>query len=359
MKVSINFKFLTEPFGGGAQLAGNLREYLMRQGVAVINNLNDSDIDVILNVNPFPFISGKISMYSFLDAYAYQLKHPNVRIVQRVNECDERKGTNYMNALLARASRYSDYVVFVGSWLKPLLEAKGFAREKPSRTILNGADSKIFNRNDKKEWDGKEKLKIVTHHWSPNLRKGHDAYQLLDRLLGEQAYQDRFEFTYVGSMPPGRSYPNTTLVAPISGRALAQELKKHHVYITASQNDPGPNHPPEAAQCGLPLLYINSGSLPEYCAGFGIEFSLSTLPQALETVRRDYRKYVDALKSYPLSAEHTASQYYQLFSKLMVDKRELKPAGVLYRLYFTVYKFLLTAYLTLIVKIKLRLAGFS
>ena len=41
---------------------------------------------------------------------------------------------------------------------------------------------------------------------------------------------------------------------------LANELKKHDIYITASENEPSGNHHMEGALCGLPILYKDSGS---------------------------------------------------------------------------------------------------
>ena len=41
-------------------------------------------------------------------------------IVHRINECDERKGTNNMNSLLKRANYVSDHTIFIASWLKEL-----------------------------------------------------------------------------------------------------------------------------------------------------------------------------------------------------------------------------------------------
>ena len=37
-------------------------------------------------------------------------------------------------------------------------------------------------------------------------------------------------------------------------------------------NEPGGNHQNEAINCGLPVLYKDSGCMKEYCDGFGICF---------------------------------------------------------------------------------------
>ena len=36
------------------------------------------------------------------------------------------------------------------------------------------------------------------------------------------------------------------------------------MYITGSQNEPSGNHHIEASQLGLPVLYIESGGIPEF-----------------------------------------------------------------------------------------------
>ena len=44
--------------------------------------------------------------------------NPNVVVIQRINECDERKDTNNINNFIFDSSHYVDHVVFVSKWLK-------------------------------------------------------------------------------------------------------------------------------------------------------------------------------------------------------------------------------------------------
>lgn len=338
MKVSINSKFYQGPYGGGVQFANGLKDYLESQGVNVINHLNDPDIDIILHVNPFPFLTGTISAYSFLDAYSYQLKHPQALIVQRVNECDERKNTRHMNKLLVKASQYSDFVVLIGTWLKPLLEKAGLSPAKPTQTIVSGGDTRVFNSDGKVWWDGKEPLKMVTHHWSPSFFKGHDVYQALDKLLDNPEMAKKYQFTYVGARPKDLVYRNTAFIDPLAGKELANELRKHHVYITGSKNDPGPMHPIEAALSGLPILYINSGALPELCRGYGIEFDLEILPEKLEEMRQKYSVFKKALEAYPNTSARMGKDYLDLFKKLIKERQYRKKHGGWYRFCFSLYR---------------------
>ena len=49
-------------------------------------------------------------------------------------------------------------------------------------------------------------------------------------------------------------------------------LSKNHVYLTASINEPAGMHHIEGALSGLPIIYRNSGAIPEYCSDFGVSF---------------------------------------------------------------------------------------
>jgi glycosyltransferase involved in cell wall biosynthesis len=326
MKISLNSKFLSGPYGGGMRFANFMREFLTRKGVEVVNTLENEDIDLILHINPFPDLAMGASAYSYLDAYKYKKRHPNTVIVERVNECDERKGTNYMNKRLVAAAHKSDFVVFIASWLRPLLLKAGLDEKKPWRVILNGADKKVFNTDEKEFWDGKNKIRIITHHWGDHPNKGHVVYKKLDELLEQEKYRDLFEFTFIGRIPKGFEYKNSRTLEPLSGAELAKELKKHHVYITASENEPAGMHHIEGALCGLPLLYINSGALPEYCQGYGLEFSESSLKEKLVEMRERYLEFAERIKSYDKTADKMAGEYLKLFRELYAKREQFAPS---------------------------------
>jgi hypothetical protein len=314
MKVCLNIKFVDGPFGGAMQFAKSLRDYLQSKGVSVVNNLKDDDIDIILHIAPFPIF--EICSFTYIDAYQYKLHHPKTVIVLRVNECDERKGTNYMNRLIIQASKHSDFIVFIASWLKPLLEKQGLPTPIPSQVILNGADATIYNRDNKKSWKRNRKLKIVTHHFGGSELKGHDIYKKLDFLLNDPPYRDKFKFTFIGNIPKNINYSNTTIIPPLHEATLAKELKQHNVYLTASRNEPAGMHHIEGALCGLPLLYINSGALPEYCNGFGIEFTPENFQSKLLEMYENYEHWFNQMSKYKNTSLVMTSDFYELFLKL-------------------------------------------
>jgi hypothetical protein len=327
MKISIGTKIKDGPWGGGNLFAINLRDYLVKEGHDVVNNLNDDDIDIILITEPRK--SSESSAYTHFDVKKYiDYINKEALVVHRINECDERKNTNYVNKYLINVNQIADQTVFVSKWLKQLYESQGI-NLRNNNVIMAGANKNIFNNQNFTPWKKGEKIKIVTHHWGANWNKGFDSYAIVDNLISEKKWKDRIEFTYIGNLPNKFSFKNVKVISPISGKDLAKEIKKNNLYITGSMNEPSGNHHIEAAQCGLPLLYIDSGGIPEYCNTFGIMYNLNNLEQKLEEIINSYKNFEDSLKSYPFSSELMCQDYLKLFKDSILNRKTLIETRVL------------------------------
>ena len=285
MKVSIGSKIVTGPWGGGNLFAINLSNYLIAHGHSVIYDLTDPDIDLILLTDPRSR-SESSSTFNHEDIKQYKKYiNPNVAVVQRINECDERKNTKNINEFYMNASMVSDHVVFVSTWLRDIYLNIGMSPEKSS-VILAGANSNIFNPIGYEPYNNHSKIKLVTHHWSSHNNKGFDVYKLIDELISRDYWSERIEFTYIGNFPSELNFKNTKIIEPLAGIELANEIKQNHIYVTASINEPSGNHHIEAAQCGLPILYKESGGIPEYCENFGVSFSDDFEKKLIEVIKR-------------------------------------------------------------------------
>lgn len=314
LKVSIGSRIIPGPWGGGNLFVKNLTQYLLTNGHEVIYDLTDPYIDLILLTDPRSRKESS-SSFSHLEIIDYKKYiNPRVRVVQRINECDERKGTNFINKFYLDASSCADHVVFVSSWLRNIYLDLGMEKSKTS-VILAGANSKIFNPQNSKNWDGKEKIKLVTHHWSNHVNKGFPEYRLIDEMINTETWKNRLEFTYIGNMNNKYVFKNTKILEPLDGLSLASEIKNHHIYITASINEPSGNHHIEAAQCGLPILYKQSGGIPEYCEDFGVPF-VNDLESKLNQIIENYSSLRDKMNSYSLNSEIMSHQFLNLFEKL-------------------------------------------
>lgn len=321
MKIAIGFRIQDGPWGGGNRFVTSLVAALRARGDTVCHSLHDPDIDLILLMDPrwrhpsVTFTPGAILRYLLFS-------NSRALVVHRINECDERKNTRNMNPLLWRANYCADHTVFVGSWLRalPLWQNESGARQS---VITNGADATIFNARGWSPWNRRGPLKLVTHHWGGNWKKGFDIYQQLDQMLQEPNWKGMIEFTYIGNLPSGFRFRNARYVEPLDGEALATELRSHHVYITASINEPGGNHQNEGALCGLPLLYRRSGCLPEYCDGFGVSFDETDFKIGLQELIRKYESLVAAMPAYPHTADRTCANYLKLFDELIQSRLQI------------------------------------
>jgi len=315
MKISLSYIPKDSPWGGGNQFALMFKKYFSSRGHNVSHNLErDTDIALLIDPRPAPeksFIHTDIMRFK-------KRNNPRLKFVHRVNECDKRKGTGHIDRLLYRANHDADFTIFVSAWLRDYFLKIWKRYDKPHAVINNGADETIFNGKNKKYWDSDTTLSIVTHHWSDNWMKGADIYKRLDDLLSDPWMREKFSFTYIGRHPSELKLNNTKIVEPKHGPELATELRRCHVYLTASRFDPCGMHQIEGALCGLPVIYIDEGGgNVECCRDYGIKFNTVNFTAALFKMREQYFEYAQRLRQYPLSGTYMLQNYEGIFLKLI------------------------------------------
>lgn len=320
MIISINARMIEGPWGGANQFAKTLHKHLTKHGHTVMSSLKLPKIDLILMIHPNRHF--RICSYGIEDIKSYITLHPNTLLVHRLNTCDEPRGTNYENKMLIEANQLADYTVFVSAYLRDLFVTKGFDTDRQHSVIHTGADEEIFNPDNRAEWEPVERLKIVTHHWSGNFMKGFDVYERLDLLLGTEPYRSLFEFTIIGNVPTGMDFKYTNIIPPLSGLELAHAIKQNHIYLSAARNEPAGNHYIEGMRCGLPVLFLNSGSLPEYCAPYGIEFNLINFEEKLLEMKNEYLRLRGKVLECPYTGSRMSAQYISVFEELFSKRRQ-------------------------------------
>ena len=93
--------------------------------------------------------------------------------------------------------------------------------------------------------------------------------------------------------------------------------------MTGSINEPSGNHHIEAALCGLPILYLNSGGIPEYCNEYGVSYNnLEEFEDKLKTIIKEKDKYKKNLENYQFDSENMNKEYLELFEMLVLKKKE-------------------------------------
>ena len=319
LRISINANRIEGPYGGGNQFANTLEKHLCSQGHEVFRKLAP-DLDVILILAAQKEL--RITSYDIEAIADYVMLNPNTIVVHRVNTCDEPRGADLgINRAVLQANRLADHTVFISSFVKELFRKHGIDLTKPHDVILNGADERTFEPRGRSEWQPRQRLRIATHHWSTNYLKGFDIYERLDQMLGVEPFRDLFEFTYIGNIPLGVSFQNTSVIPPLFGSDLAQALKKQHVYLTAVRHEPAGMHHIEGMRCGLPVLYLHSGALPEYCAPYGIGFTLVDFEKRLLEMRERYLDLQETVLDCPYTGSRMAAEYEALFQDLVAERR--------------------------------------
>ena len=330
MKVAIGMKTTAESYGGGNQFGNALIQFLRQKGDQVVFDLMDTDIDIILLTEPRPKRAS--AHFGPMDIARYlRTINPKALVVHRINECDERKGTRTVNRVLSMANQMADHTVYIATWLIDLFQAQGLTFTPSQSVLLNGGDRSIFVYQ-KKRLPEKGPIRLVTHHWSPNPMKGWDIYGHIDDLLARDPdFRNRFEFHYIGNRPPKIHCNHIQFHPPVNGVRLAEKLSDCHVYVTGSICEPAGMHHIEGALCGLPLLYRESGALPEYCRGYGVSFTAKEdLIKSLEILITQYEHFQEALSAYDHSARKMCEAYYGLFRRLLGERDSIlraRPKG--------------------------------
>ncbi len=306
IKVALNFKPVDSPWGGGSQFTGQLVEHLVSRGHRVTYSL-DRDITHILIIKSWP--SGDIQ-FDVPDIIKFKKMNPRVKCIHRINECDQRKETDHADELLKRANEAADFTVFISNWIKDYFVARWFDPKKPHRVIQNGADPKIFYPTEKINpmLDG---FRMVTHHWSSHWMKGFKVYQEVDRLIASGEIKG-FSLSVIGRWPEKIRWRSATTYQPAKGQELAELLRKHHIYLTASLWEPCGMHHIEGAQCGLPLIYHeDGGGIVEFGKNYGISFR-DNIKQAMLRAKDEYPKLKKKVMEYIPSGEKMCRHYEEI-----------------------------------------------
>jgi len=321
MKIALGMRLQSGPFGGGNQFGKALSSYLIKHGLGIVFDLKDNNIDIILLTTVRPSMSS--CAFGPTEILNYLKRNPDVILVLRVNDCDKSRNTKMINKQISLANSIADHAIYISQWLLDLFKSQRSEFSGNYSVIRNGADPNLFPYSRKiLPKDGK--IKIVTHHWSPNEMKGWDVYLKLDRMLGEEKYASKLEFHYIGRALQHLKTKNIIFHDPCSGKTLGDEIGKCHIYLTASINESAGMHHIEGALCGLPLLYRKSGALPEYCSEYGAAFNdVNDFAKALGDMIENYNFYSSRMVQYSNTTDNMCSQYLKLFNSLYEQKDKI------------------------------------
>jgi len=310
--IAYNLREQKSSFGGSNQVAKQIVRHLRKCGYRFSNRL-DRNTDCILMMDPR---SGGAFSFGFREVAEFKRMRPEVPCIHRINECDKRKGTDFMDKMLRDANKVADFTIFVSDWLRAYHADRWFDLARPSTVILNGADPAIYSVRGKVLNRQGTRFRIVTHHWSDNWMKGFADYLKVDDAIATGRIPDA-ELWIVGRWPKNANWKAARLFPPTTGRKQASILRQCHVYITGTRWEPGGNHYTEGIQCGLPVVYHrDGGGACEVCEPCGVVFDDNPV-EAIEELRGNYDEYLLKAAEMELSGDFMAARYRRLIDRVI------------------------------------------
>ena len=298
MKIYLNRRPKDGPWGGGIKTVNKLTQTLKERGHQVVFKL-EPEIDVIFCIDPRPNDYGE--WYQHFLQYRKIFKS---KIIQRVGDLGTHSKPE-LTSLVEQTIPFSDFLIFPSEWARDWIGYKGDNCE-----VVHNCPMEIFHKYKKKDDSLKNKIKLVTHHWSMNPKKGFSFYEKLENFVSQE---NDFEFCYIGRKPENINFSNH--IPPLDAISIAKELPEHHVYITASIEEAGANHVLEAMAAGLPIVYHkDGGSIANYCKDYGLEYS--SFDEMIGSIKRMIIKY-KFYKNKVLSYNKTNLQVVEPYIKII------------------------------------------
>ena len=321
--ITFNQKIFEGSWGGGNQFLKQFCKYLKKKNYDFNFKLSKkTKIIFVVNsktpysLNPLRNYRNKIT-FGYKQILKFKKKYNDTIIVQRINDSDDSRQTNFINENFKKINNLSDKTIFVSKYISNYYFENNILNDNIDFKIINAAaDSEIFNLTDinlKKMPTGK--LNIVTHHWSDNYSKGFLKYKQLDDLL-DGDLKEKFNFTLIGNYPKEINWKNTKIIEPLYGHRLAQELKKHHIYFTASYKEASGMHWLEGVQSGLPLLYYpNGGAISDSGHKYGICVENDDIESSLNKIKNNYNYFKNLVYQNKIESNEVCRQYFDYITR--------------------------------------------
>ncbi len=280
--LSLFHEFAPPPGGGGHQFLRGLMAEFERRGLRVENNTISPTTHALL-FNSFNFDPERLRRF----------RRSDVRLVHRVDgPIDIYRGydAGVDRTVQALNAEFADATIFQSNYSRRKHAELGLHFRCPT-IIHNTPDPAIFNRRGRVAWDPARKVRIIASSWSDNINKGAPVFAWLEDHLD----WSRYDFTFVGRT--SLTFKRIRTLPPVPSSRLADLLRGHDIYITASRHESCSNALLEALACGLPALYVQSGGHPELVDAGGQGFEAQEeIPAALERLVADYTLFQDAIR---------------------------------------------------------------
>lgn len=312
MKVFVYYETTNEPWGGINTFFKNFKKYCKgRKDVELVDDIN-ADYDIFLIGSAY-YAPGKLIDIDIIKAIKQKKK---VKIIIRLDGL-----RSYYNSKLDEMDKkqfellnISDFVVFQSEYSHKCFKKSGYNKHNYS-IIYNGVDNELFNDNEKEYELKSDKIKILSVNWSSNINKGYD-------IISSFANNRNIEMLFVGNWNNDVKTKNIKLLPPMDHIRLAQLYKTSDLFLHPALHDACPNVVVEALSSGLPVLFRESGGVPELVKDCGIKLpdiiSDRNVEEVINRFFKNYSEYAKKVKNRQneFSFENVINNYLSVFKKV-------------------------------------------
>lgn len=278
-----------QPEGGAHTFIHNFRRYVEAQQIPFTDRLSDP-YDILL-VNSW--------MMDYERVRAEKKSKPAIRVVHRIDGSAVDYGRrDDADLRQARVNLLADLTIFQSHYsrLSTTKKFRVIAHDGP--IIHNPVDTELFApHGERHPLPETGRPRVVNVCWSTNRMKG--TWQIPEFA---RKYHD-VDFVLCGRYDFTCDAENVFILGHLKADALARVLRSCDVFMNLSENDPCPNVVLEALASGLPVLYKDSGGVPELVGPAG-------QPTSLHGFREDLQQVLDHRESLAATARQRAQSLY-------------------------------------------------
>jgi glycosyltransferase involved in cell wall biosynthesis len=256
--IAVFFAFMPPPYGGGNQFLQALWGECARRGYRLESNQISPATKACL-CNAFNFDFDRLRRFARAGCRIVHRVDGPVGVYRGLDDGTDRR-------IWSLNEELADVTVFQSRYSLEQHARLGLVFKAP-RVVHNAADPAIFHAAGREPFSRARRIRLIATSWSEHPNKGAHVYKWLEDRLD----WTRFEFTFVGRSAV--AFDRIRVVPPQPSRPLADLLRSHDIFVTASLHESCSNALIEALACGLPALYADSGGNPELARDAGFAFT--------------------------------------------------------------------------------------